>query len=75
MPFRLELVPGQRIVQAWRAANWEEGVYTVVRIELNGDGKTTKLTLDQTGIPEGQGEHLEGGWHKMYWEPLRKYLA
>lgn len=71
----LELVPGQRIVQAWRAASWAEGLYSVVHIQLVDEGKKTKLTLDHTGVPEGQSEHLEAGWHKMYWEPLQKYLG
>jgi activator of HSP90 ATPase len=71
----IELKPNQRIVQAWRAANWPEGVYSVVRFELAGEGAGTKLTFDQSGFPDGQREHLDGGWHKMYWEPLRKYLS
>ncbi len=35
----------------------------------------TKLTLHHVGFPEGNGEHLESGWPKMYWEPLKKYLG
>jgi activator of HSP90 ATPase len=71
----IELVPNQRIVQAWRASNWPEGIYSIVKFELDTQGTDAKLTLDQTGFPAGNAEHLEGGWHKMYWEPLRKYLA
>src|SRR5215831_16007273 len=71
----VELVPNQRIVQAWRAGNWPEGVYSIVRFELNAQGSSTKLTLDHTAFPDGAAEHLDGGWHKMYWEPLKKYLA
>jgi activator of HSP90 ATPase len=71
----IELVPGQRIVQAWRAGNWPEGVYSIVRFELKAEGQGAKLTLHHTGFPEGGAEHLEGGWHQMYWEPLKKYLA
>ncbi len=32
----VELKPGQRIVQAWRAGNWPEGVYSIVKFELEG---------------------------------------
>lgn len=71
----VELIPNQRIVQAWRAGNWPEGVYSIVRFELAAQGADTKLTLDHTGFPDGASEHLEGGWHKMYWDPLKKYLA
>jgi activator of HSP90 ATPase len=71
----IELKSDQRIVQAWRAGNWPEGVYSLVRFELVEEGAGTKLTFDQSGFPEGQREHLDGGWSKMYWEPLRKYLS
>ena len=30
----IELVPNQRIVQAWRPASWEPGLYSIVRFEL-----------------------------------------
>src|SRR5437764_7177206 len=30
----IELVPGKRVVQAWRDAAWRPGVYTVVKFEL-----------------------------------------
>ena len=28
-----------------------------------------------SGITEDMREHLEAGWHKIYWEPLAKLLA
>ena len=71
----IELVPNQRIVQAWRAGNWGDGVYSIVRFVFTGNGSETRLAFDQTGFPEEHREHLDAGWHKMYWEPLRRYLA
>ncbi len=71
----VELVPDRRIVQAWRTANWEDGVYSVVRFELQEDDKGTRLVFDQSGFPEHEKGHLEAGWPKMYWEPLQKFLA
>ncbi len=73
--FNVELVPGKRIVQAWRAGNWPEGIHSIVKFELAPSGGGTKLTLDHSGAPDGSEEMLEGGWHKMYWEPLAKHLA
>lgn len=70
----IELVPNKRIVQAWRAGNWDEGTYSVVKYELIPDGGGTQVVLDQTGHPDGTGEHLDSGWHERYWNPLRKYL-
>ena len=71
----IELKPNVRIVQAWRAGNWPDGVYSVVRFELTGEGTATTLTFDHSGFPEEQRENLDGGWHKMYWEPLQKHLG
>jgi hypothetical protein len=39
------------------------------------DVQSTKLILEHHGFPEGNADHLDPGWHQMYWEPLRKYLA
>ncbi|TFE25543.1 SRPBCC family protein [Cohnella luojiensis] len=71
----IELVPNERIVQAWRAANWEEGVYSIARFELTQQGSDTLLRFDHIGFPEGQGEHLASGWHANYWGPIEKLLA
>lgn len=71
----IELVPGRRVVQAWRVKNWPEGAYSIVRFELEATGTSTQLVFDQSGHPALAKEELEGGWHKMYWDPLRTYLA
>jgi activator of HSP90 ATPase len=71
----VELNANKTIVQAWRAGTWPAGVYSIVRITLDQIGDETKVILDQSGFPDDVAEHLEGGWHKMYWEPLRAYLA
>ncbi|MCI0571317.1 MAG: SRPBCC domain-containing protein [Myxococcaceae bacterium] len=68
------LVPSTRIVQAWRARTWPEGVFSIARFELREEGGKTRLVFEQDGVPDDAREHLDGGWHKMYWEPLRKYL-
>jgi activator of HSP90 ATPase len=71
----VELIPNQRIVQAWRPASWDPGVYSIVRFELVKSGAQTKLVLDHTGFPEGDYGHLNEGWKERYWQPLEKYLA
>ena len=71
----IELVPGKRVVQAWRAGNWEDGLYSVARFELHADGSNTKVVFDHTGYPDEGHDMLEGGWHKMYWEPLTKHFG
>jgi len=71
----IELVPGKRIVQAWRSAGWPEGVYSLARFTLQAEGKGTKLVFDQSGVPQDAMEMITGGWHKMYWEKLSKHLG
>jgi uncharacterized protein YndB with AHSA1/START domain len=71
----IELVPNERIIQAWRAGGWEAGKYSIARFELKEQGEQTKLVFDHTGFPNGDAEHLLEGWNTNYWEPLRKYLA
>jgi uncharacterized protein YndB with AHSA1/START domain len=71
----VELVPGKRVVQAWRSKAWPEGVYSIVRFELAPQGKRTRLTFDQVGHPQEAQAMLEGGWSKMYWQPMNAMLA
>jgi activator of HSP90 ATPase len=72
----IELVPNQRIVQAWRpTGDFAEGTYSLVKIALQPQGAQTKLVLDHTGFPEGHFDHFNAGWYSHYWEPLRKFLA
>ena len=71
----VELIPGRRIVQAWRPESWDKGVYSVVRFEFKEQGSETRIVLDHTGFPQGKFDGLDSGWHERYWEPLKKFLA
>ena len=71
----VELVPDVRIVQAWRPASWDPGIYSIVEFQLKAQAGGTKLILDHRGFPEGDFAHLDPGWHMQYWEPLAKYLG
>lgn len=72
---QIELAPGERIVQAWRAGSWDAGVYSIARFELLEQGAGTKLVFDHTGFPSGEAAHLAEGWRGNYWEPLVKFLG
>jgi len=72
---QLELVPNQRIVQAWRVVDWKPGDYSIARFDLREQGRQTKVVFDHRGFPQGAAEHLASGWEEHYWEPLRKFLA
>jgi uncharacterized protein YndB with AHSA1/START domain len=72
---QIELVPNERIVQAWRTASWDPGTYSIAKFELVEQGTGTKIVFEHAGFPKGQAEHLAVGWKTNYWEPLEKYLA
>ena len=71
----LELVPNERIVQAWRVSYWDAGSYSIVKFALTEEGTGTKVVFDHTGFPKGDAENLVAGWKGNYWEPLAKFLA
>src|SRR5262249_38561048 len=71
----LELVPDKRLLQAWRAASWDAGEYSVVRFELRTEAAGCRIVFDQRGFPPSQGKSLAYGWRTHYWEPLEKLLA
>ena len=71
---QLDLVPNLRIVQAWRVKLWPEGMFSIVKFELQAKGTDTLLVLEHSAYPEEQGEPLAAGWRTNYIEPLQKYL-
>jgi len=70
----IELVPGERIVQAWRS-EWAPGEYSIARFVLKDQGSDTKIVFDHTGFPQGTAEHLATGWKTHYWDGLARYFA
>jgi activator of HSP90 ATPase len=81
---QIELVSGQRIVQAWRLPAWEPGRYSVVRFSLDREDGGTRLVIDQHGAPEGQDtpgclrtwhDHLDTNWPVFYSAPLTRHFT
>jgi activator of HSP90 ATPase len=66
----VELVPSQRVVQAWRAKTWPEGLYSIARFVLRAEGDGTKLVFDHEGFPADMEEHYAQGWQANYWDKL-----
>jgi activator of HSP90 ATPase len=71
----IELVPNERIVQAWRPAHWPAGIYSIVHFEFKPRASETTLIFDHIGFPAGDYDSLDSGWSHHYWEPLKKSLA
>ncbi len=70
----LEIVPGKKIIQRWRASDWPEGAWSTVTIELQAKRGATVLHFTQEGVPEKFAEEIAQGWHDFYWDKLRAYL-
>src|SRR6266550_7387750 len=70
----VELVPNQRIVQAWRVVTWPEGAYSIARFELTPQGSGTRIVFDHVGFPQGLHDHLAEGWEENYWSLLKNYF-
>lgn len=73
----LELVPGKKIVQAWRGAesDWPEDHFSTATFSFRAIGRKTRLTFVQTGVPAEYADAIAQGWKDFYWQPLREYLS
>jgi len=71
----VELIPNQRIVQAWRPTHWDGGIYSIVKFDMKAQPSGTRVVLDHTGFPPGEFDALDAGWYSHYWNPLKKFLV
>ncbi len=76
----IELVPGERVVQAWRFSGdhpepWDPGVYSVVRFTLASQPGGTRFVIDHDGIPPEAHDRIEVGYPTFYRDPLLRYFA
>lgn len=71
----LDLEPGKRIVQSWRATSYresdEDSQIEVIFETVEGG---TSITLIHSNVPDDQGSH-EPGWTTHYFEPMQKYFG
>jgi uncharacterized protein YndB with AHSA1/START domain len=77
---QIELVPGERVVQAWRFGDahpdvWGPGVYSIVRFTLTLERDRTRFVVDHDAIPAEWHEHLKTGYPIFYQEPMTRYFA
>jgi len=70
----LELVPGKKIVQKWRASDWAKGKYSTVTYELSPKSDGCQLTFTQVDIPDENFDEIEQGWTDFYWEHLKEWF-
>jgi activator of HSP90 ATPase len=71
----LELVPGKRIVQAWRSKAWPAGAYSIASFAFSRKaGGRTKLAFTHVGVPAFDFKDINQGWPTYYWDPIKAYL-
>jgi uncharacterized protein YndB with AHSA1/START domain len=72
----VELQPGRRIVQTWRAEDFPLGSPdSRVEVTLEETVGGTMVTIFHTEIPSGQGASYRDAWVQYYLEPLKGYFV
>jgi len=72
--YTVNLVPNQRIVQAWSHKSFSEGFFSTVHIDLEKTPEGVRLNFNHLGVPEEHSGWLTEGWKRIYWEPLKQFL-
>jgi activator of HSP90 ATPase len=72
---QIELVPGQRLVQAWRFPQFTPGTYSMVSFTLTAEAGGTRLVIEQHGEPDDWHDHIDANWPTFYLTPLENHFA
>lgn len=60
----------------WRFSTWQPNMWSTVTITMQKqDDGTTKLVLEQEGVPEDECERTEKGWRNMLLDPMNSMLG
>jgi activator of HSP90 ATPase len=71
----LRLKRGKRIVQSWKTTDFPEGSPDSLLVVLFEDTPTgTRIVLEHSDIPEGQGKGYRAGWKDYYFAPMKQYF-
>jgi uncharacterized protein YndB with AHSA1/START domain len=72
----VELLPGRRIVQTWRAKEFPNGSRdSRLEIQFEGAEGSTRVTIMHSLLPPGQGERQKQAWIARYFQPMRNYFG
>jgi activator of HSP90 ATPase len=70
----IELLKDKKIVQTWRASDWDEGHHSTVTFDITPTSYGCLLSFTQLKVPESEYEDIKRGWNDYYWEPMQKML-
>jgi uncharacterized protein YndB with AHSA1/START domain len=69
----VDLVPGRRLVQAWRREDFPEGIYSMAAITLAPTRQGgTELVLTHRGVPKHLLDQIEDYWRHVYWARMKE---
>jgi len=68
----LEVVPFTKIVQEWRLKSWPAGLHSMVEITIQQTKEDTKITIVQRGVPVKEVENTRIGWHRYYFDAMKR---
>lgn len=71
----LELKPGKKIVQTWRASDWPDGRDSTVTFRFAPIKGGTRMAFTHAGVPSKQYESLKQGWIDFYWLPMKAHFG
>jgi activator of HSP90 ATPase len=70
----LELVPDQKIVQAWHGSDWPAGHLSKVTFRLMPVPAGTRLSFTHSNVPDKHVASIRQGWIDNYWVPMKAML-
>lgn len=65
----IKVVKEKQLVQEWFAGEWKEP--SLVKFELEDNGKDTILMLEHSNIPDEEVQSIDSGWDLYYLEPIK----
>ena len=70
--FNLALLPGRKIVQAWRATGWWPDHYSIAIFDIKKIRGGSHLEFTQIGVPPNRYSGHYRGWIEAYWTPMKE---
>lgn len=64
--------PGRRLVEDWYGGDWPAP--STVTFTLSEEPCGTRLTLEQTGVPDEEAADIDAGWDDYYLGPIKTLL-
>ncbi len=71
----ITLIPGRKIVQSWRASDWDDGASSTVTFLFSPEKCGTLLEFLHEGVPADTAGEIKQGWIDFYWKPMKEMFG